>query len=300
MQKSLFDKKPRRSAQRKLTQPIKWHGGKRYLADWLISLMPPHLTYVEPFFGGGSVLLTRDPSRNWLEGHPIWNGSSAQQGCSEVANDMNGDLFNFWRVLQSEQRFAKFRRIVEAIPFAGPEFDSAMKGERGTDSVSRAVDFFVIARQSMSGRLNCFAPFTRNRTRGRRNEQANAWWNCIEGLQAVHQRLQGIAFYNDPAVDVIRRLDGPVTLFYLDPPYVHTTRATTGEYGNFEMDENAHRELLEALVDLRGKFLLSGYHCQLYDEWAAQHGWTCHERKIDNKASPAKSKEVKIECAWCN
>ncbi len=37
----------------KLTQPLKWHGGKSYLAKKIIELMPPHLHYVETHFGGG-------------------------------------------------------------------------------------------------------------------------------------------------------------------------------------------------------------------------------------------------------
>ena len=41
--------------------PLKWHGGKYYLAAKIVALMPPHLHYVEPFFGGGAVLLDRDP-----------------------------------------------------------------------------------------------------------------------------------------------------------------------------------------------------------------------------------------------
>ena len=36
--------------------PLKWHGGKYYLASKIVQLMPPHLHYVEPFFGGGAVL----------------------------------------------------------------------------------------------------------------------------------------------------------------------------------------------------------------------------------------------------
>jgi DNA adenine methylase len=47
-----------------IQQPIKWHGGKHYLAKWIISLMPPRNTwhlYREPYFGGGSVLLQMDP-----------------------------------------------------------------------------------------------------------------------------------------------------------------------------------------------------------------------------------------------
>lgn len=57
----------------KLTQPYKWHGGKRYLAKWTIGHMPDHTHHVEPFYGGGSVLLAKDP-----------------EGLSEVANDING------------------------------------------------------------------------------------------------------------------------------------------------------------------------------------------------------------------
>ena len=40
-----------------LTPPLKWHGGKHYLASRIVGLMPPHLHYVEPFFGGGTVLV---------------------------------------------------------------------------------------------------------------------------------------------------------------------------------------------------------------------------------------------------
>ena len=45
----------------KLSQPLKWHsnGGKHYLAPKLIELFPPHVHYVEPYFGGGSVLLSK-------------------------------------------------------------------------------------------------------------------------------------------------------------------------------------------------------------------------------------------------
>jgi hypothetical protein len=35
-----------------LTPPLKWHGGKHYLARQVVALMPSHLHYVEPFAGG--------------------------------------------------------------------------------------------------------------------------------------------------------------------------------------------------------------------------------------------------------
>lgn len=35
---------------------IRYPGAKWKLADWIISFIPGHHTYVEPFFGSGAVL----------------------------------------------------------------------------------------------------------------------------------------------------------------------------------------------------------------------------------------------------
>jgi DNA adenine methylase len=280
-----------------ITQPIKWHGGKHYLAQWIIDQMPPHLHYVEPFFGGGSVLLARDPKRDWLKGHPDWSDVAAKRGASEVINDLCDVLTNFWRVLQDERLFERFQRKVSATPFSSVEWHDAAKPDKCP--VSRAVAFFVRVRQSMAGRQDCFTPLTRTRTRGKRNEQANAWWNAIEGLPDVHRRLQGVVILKDDASRVIQQQDNDKTLFYLDPPYIHSTRTTTGEY-SCEMTNAQHETLLDTLAQIRGKFMLSGYRCGLYDQAAAKNGWTRFEKEIDNKASSRKVKMKKVECIWVN
>ena len=89
-----------------LSSPLKWHGGKHYLAKKIIGLMPPHLHYVEPYFGSGAVLLERDPNRDWLSDG---NGSvlSSARGCSEVANDKHSLLIGFWDVLRGPQTFSQ-------------------------------------------------------------------------------------------------------------------------------------------------------------------------------------------------
>ena len=61
-----------------------------------------------------------------------------------------------------------------------------------------------------------------------------------------------------------------------------------------------HEQLLRTLKEIQGKFQLSGYHCPLYDDIAAKVGWRCEELLIDNKASSAETKEIKIECLWMN
>ena len=285
-----------------LTQPLKWHGGKYYLRKWIVGLMPPHLHYVEPFFGGGGILLARDPRRDWMstDGKKL---TAALKGSSEVANDIHGELINFWRVLQNPEDFQVFSQRIALTPFSEAEFDEALQhsqiADSGATAVERAVQFFILARQSRQGLMRDFATLSRNRTRSRMNEQVSAWLNVVEGLADVHERLRSVVILNQSATDVIRRQDGPNTLFYCDPPYVHETRSTTGEYAH-EMTEEQHGELLDVLASIQGKFMLSGYPSKLYSEREQRNAWTRHEFLIDNKAASGKVKEKKTECLWCN
>ena len=150
-----------------LTPPLKWFGGKHYLASRIVSLMPKHLHYVEPFFGGGAVLL-----------------SKPYEGISEVVNDKHQELTNFWRVLQQESLFVQFQRIVECIPFSEIEWDDAGR-DVGESEVERAVRFFVRCRQSRVGQMQDFATLSRTRTRRGRNEQVSAWMSAVDGLPQV-------------------------------------------------------------------------------------------------------------------
>jgi DNA adenine methylase len=131
-------------------------------------------------------------------------------------------------------------------------------------------------------------------------EQASAWLSAVEGLPAVHARLARVAILNRPALDVIREMDAPGTLYYLDPPYLHSTRTDRTIYGDFEMSAKAHRELLDVLSGIKGKFLLSGYRSDLYDRRAARNGWDRIEFDRPNNAAHGKIKRRVVECLWSN
>jgi DNA adenine methylase len=268
-----------------INPPIKYHGGKHYLAKRIIALMPKHTHYVEPYFGGGAVLLAKDP-----------------EGVSEVVNDINHDLSIFWNVLANDELLKEFQRQVDTLPFSEPIFDDCrnrLKSKWKGSAVDIAVQFFVVCRQSMAGRMKDFAPLSRNRTRRGMNEQASAWLTAIDGLPQVHARLKRVVILNKDALEVIRQQDGGKTLFYIDPPYLHETRATTGEY-DYEMTEAQHEELLKTLATIKGKFLLSGYDSDLYASYAGRHGWTHHQFDLPNNAAGGRSKRRMIESVWCN
>jgi DNA adenine methylase len=263
----------------RVTPPLKWHGGKWYLATKIVALMPRHTHYVEPYAGGLAVLLAKDP-----------------EGVSEVVNDINGQLSNFWRVLQREEAFTRFQRLLEAVPFSEFEWREAVQA-KSADSIENAVHFFIHCRQSLAGRMDCFAPLSRTRTRRGMNEQASAWLSAVECLPAVHARLKRVAILNRDALDVIRKQDGPETLFYLDPPYLGETRTAEDVY-SFEMNVAQHAELLKVIKRCRGMVMLSGYPSKMYHEELAD--WTQHEFALPNQASGSKSKRRMTEVVWSN
>jgi DNA adenine methylase len=284
----------------KLSPPLKWHGGKHYLARRVLELMPPHLHYAEPYFGGGQVLFARDPAerRLWWTG-PTSDGRKPN-GVSEVINDLNRDLMNFYAVLKDLALFGRLRHCLELTLHSEAEWQSARDLLAGTagDAVARAAALFVLCRQSLSGRMDTFAPTVRTRLRGGRNDGVNAWWTAIEGLEAVHERLRDVKVLCRPALDVIRSEDTAATLFYCDPPYLHQTRTATKVYGAFEMTEAQHRDLLDVLRQCEGKVMLSGYASALYD--TALASWARHTKDVPNNAAGGKTKDRETEVLWCN
>lgn len=269
-----------------MTGPLKWHGGKHYLASRIIALMPPHTHYVEPFAGGLSVMLAKDP-----------------EGVSEVANDINRPLTNFWRCLACPVSFEAFSRQAQAIPFCEAMWEQALEkvskpcDAPGMICQSCALAFFVCCRQSLAGRQKAFAPLSRNRTRRGMNEQASAWLAAVDGLPEIHARLRRVVILNHDALTVIRQQDGDKTLFYLDPPYLHETRATTGEYAH-EMSDEGHHNLLCLIRQCKGKVMLSGYRSEMYDTMLAK--WTRHDFDLPNNSAGGEEKRRMTESLWCN
>jgi DNA adenine methylase len=238
---------------------------------------------VEPYAGGLSVLLAKDP-----------------EGTSEVVNDTSFRLTNFWRVLQDPGLWLKFQHRVSMTPFSEIEWNNALEIPSGvySDYVAAAM-FFVRCRQSMAGRMKNFAPLTKSRLRRGMNEQVSAWLGAVEGLQAVHERLMRVVIENRDALDVIRQMDTPDTVFYCDPPYLHETRATVGEYDH-EMTDQQHMDLLELLSVIEGKFLLSGYFSRLYDDFARECGWHMVAFELPNNSAGGAVKRRMTECVWTN
>lgn len=254
-----------------ITRPaLRWHGGKYLLAPWIVSHFPDHRIYVEPFGGGGSVLL-RKP-----------------RAYAEVYNDLDGEVVNLFRVLRDEG--ARLRDLVALTPFARDEFELAYRP--CADNVERARR--LLARSFMGFGSNAHqrkSGFRANSNRSGTTPAAD-WRNYFEALPAIIDRLRGVVIENRPAIDVARQHDSPQTLIYFDPPYVAETRDVRRDYAH-EMTDADHEALLAAARELAGMVAISGYRCRLYDEALA--GWKrCDRPTLADGARP------RTESLWLN
>lgn len=259
--------------------PVKWHGGKYYLWNWITSHFPPHHTYLEPFGGAASVLLNKTPS-------PV-----------EVYNDLDERITRLFRVLRDNGD--EFRRRISLTPYSQLEFEAAQEERDSVDEIERARRDFVRWRLSVGGRGRGFS-LTLHRVRRGMADVVSGYLSAIdEQLPAIIERLRSVQIISKPANEVIQKWDSPDTLIYCDPPYVHGTRALGSRdlYG-VELSEEDHRQLAAVLHTCKGKVVLSGYPSPLYQELYGS--WRTVRIEVSKHAASGTSKARMEEVLWLN
>ena len=104
----------------------------------------------------------------------------------------------------------------------------------------------------------------RSNTSRRGTTPALDWTRFPVALSAVIERLQGVVIEQKDALELIPQHDGPDTLFYVDPPYLPSTRDDERADYRHELTEADHVRLEQVLHDCQGKVILSGYESELY------------------------------------
>lgn len=106
------------------------------------------------------------------------------------------------------------------------------------------------------------------------------------------RRLRTVMIEKRDALQLITEMDSPDTLYYLDPPYVTSTRTFKKMYSH-EMTDKAHLDFIDLIRSLEGKIVLSGYPSKLYADALENVGW----RRIDKRAI-VNNGGSRIESLW--
>lgn len=252
---------------------IRWHGGKWLQAPGIIEQFPKHRFYVEPYGGGGSVLM-RKP-----------------RAYTEVWNDLDSMIFNLFQVLRSP-RAAELVEQLRLTPFGRQEFELTSE-PASDDPVENARRLLV--RGFMGFGSNAHGRSTGFRSNSNRSgtTPAHDWANYPDSLVAIIDRIAGVVIENRDAQLVMETHDSHDTLHYIDPPYLKDTRSDHRHDYTHELDDADHAELLRFIQTLEGHVVLSGYAHEMYDD--ALRGWFRIEKPaLADGAAP------RTEVLWIN
>ena len=255
--------------------PLTYYGGKQVLAKQIISMIPKHILYVEPFFGGGAVFFTKPPSK------------------SEMINDTNGELINFYKVMKND--FKKLEMKIQMTLHSRSLHSQANVVYRNPNlftDVQRAWAVWVLANQGFASKLDGSWGYDKqeNKTAHKLNEKRIVFKDYVKRLETTQIECSD-------ALRVIKSLDAKDTFFYLDPPYFNSHQ---GHYKGYTKED--FEKLLVLLSSIKGKFLLSSYPSPLLIKYSKKNKWVTKKVNVPLclASAPNVAKKRKIEILTVN
>lgn len=253
----MSSKRPHRPA-------LRYFGGKYRIAPWIVSMMPAHRIYVEPYGGAGSVLFAKPRSHG------------------EVFNDLDEQVYSFFQVLRDPASSNALRHGLELTPYHRREFELAHHPH--PDPVENARRLVIRSFMGFGADSVCNPSHKtgfRNNSNRSHTTPAKDWMQYPGVITLFTERLRGVTIECRDAFQVMTDQDSPDTLHYLDPPYPHSVRRG-GRYKH-EMTDLDHERLIDFVKTLKGTVMISGYDHDIYNGL----GWIRHEKKA--RADKAKA-----------
>lgn len=255
---------------------LKYPGSKWRMAQWIIDHFPSNyqdMTYLEPFFGSGSIFFNKERSR------------------IETINDMDDDIVNLFKIVRNRPDELAYQ--ISMTPWSRKEYKDSY--EKTDDDLENARRFIVRMWQAIGAK-------TSDKTGWRNNIDAKNW--TIQGFNSTlpetimqvcvrlqHDKKGTVQIENQDVFKLFERYNRDSVLMYLDPPYVLSTR--NKRIYKHEFTEADHIRLLKLCQVSKAKIIISGYKCDLYDEYLA--GWYS-----DSIIADCESGQKRTETIWMN
>lgn len=264
-------------------KPFRYYGGKTRLASRLISMMPGHDIYVEPFLGSGSVICAKSPVKH------------------EMVNDADDNLVTFFRVMRDRPD-----ELVEALrltPYSKTEYwICKTEAVDGLGDLETARRFFVVVSQSFAATTGPASGWSA--TMKKNVNRARSTQNAVERLHMVADRFRDVQIANSAAWDFVDTYcDGLERgLVYCDPPYPHASRSSgSGGHGYaVEMSDDDHARLAESLKATSAAVMVSGYACDLYDQRLYPDWYRYEIASTATVGQTRRDNRARVEVVWSN
>jgi Site-specific DNA methylase len=136
---------------------VKYPGAKWSLSAWIIGHFPKHHSYLEPFFGSGAVLFTKERS------------------AIETVNDLDGEVINLFEWIRTDPE--RLARAIYWTPYARDVYDKAWEAQyTEQNSFQRAVNFYARMMMGHGFRTTGEKVGWKNDVQGREKAYAATYW----------------------------------------------------------------------------------------------------------------------------
>lgn len=255
-----------------------WYmGGKSYLLKPLLSILPEHVVYVEVFGGAGNLLLNKKPVHN------------------EIINDVDDDIVNLFTVVSRDDTFEQFNKIIQSLPYSRTVHQKMWEILKEPfeynpfePNVRRAVAYYYFKNSSVASTGSFRVSRLGNPV------ISISYANKLDKLKQVRERLRKVIVEHVDFEECIRKYDTPDTLFFLDPPYLNAEH-----YYKHGFTIEDHKRLLNLLPTIKGKFILTTYRNELYEN-ALRNFYCLTVSNVKHSAAYMKKKNRVEECIYTN
>lgn len=257
---------------KRIKTPLTYYGGKQGLLNVILPIIPKHITYVEPFVGGGAIFWSKAPSK------------------VEVINDYNRELINFYEICKND--FIELEKLVRISLHSRSLHSDAQviyKHPHLFTRLQRAWAVWVLCNQSFSAKMDDVWGYDKIGT-----ASATKLFNKRQSFTEDYAiRLQNVQIENTDALRIINSRDHDQAFHYCDPPYYN---ADCGHYDGYSVDD--YLALLKCLSEVKGKFLLSSYPSIELTEFTKTHNWSSlnlqRDVVVDNKGGKQRKKKTEV------
>ena len=250
--------------QSKLKSPVTYYGGKVSMLKYILPLIPKHKLYCEPFFGGGAIYFSKEPSK------------------IEVINDKNREVVNFFEQLKWYPK--KLKKLINSTLHSRQQYNEAKLIYRHPhmfSDIQRAWAFWIVCNQGFNNGV-CGWSFSKEKsTRGMKKKRL-----CLTSLSNRFERTQ---IECRDALKVIKSRDTKTSFFFIDPPYMG---ADQGHYKGYE--EAEFESLLQLLSSIKGKFLLTNYNSKILRKYIKENKWFIKKLKLKGANKTREKTEVLV------
>jgi DNA adenine methylase len=244
--------------------PFRYPGNQTYALDTLLSLIPEHRYYAEPFCGGASTFFGKAKAEdNWL-------------------NDVDRELIETYKVIMDQPEKIAAALTVEEV--SEKRYNHFKTGFTPRNGFETAVRWFYLNRTSRLETMSLLWEQDNKITSIPEN-----WSNMI---LECSKKLQGVKLTYSDFEEVLDKVPEGTFLFIAPPYSIHHSSAQNRAH-KYPFEREAHFRLANALrsMDRKVKFLVT---YNENDELRRMYSWGEHIKISNLPNKPPQKEEIVI------